>query len=77
MTKSDFLANLDEMMDQPKGTLKGGEALQDLPNWDSMTLVQFIAFADEEFSLSIPTAKLLSCQTVDNLAGLLDPHITD
>jgi acyl carrier protein len=77
MTKGEFLASLDEMMGEKAGTLKGGEQLKDLPNWDSMTLVQFVAFADEEFSLPVSTAKLISCHSVDDLAALLSPHVTD
>jgi len=76
MSKTDFLARLDEIMEQEPGTLKGGEALKDLPKWDSMTVVQFIAFADEEFNFPLSSAKLLSCKTVDDLAGLLGAHIT-
>jgi acyl carrier protein len=76
MTKAEFLGHLDEIMEQEPGTLKPGEALKDVPKWDSMTVVQFIAFADEEFNLAIPSAKLLACTTVDDLAALLSPHVT-
>jgi acyl carrier protein len=71
MTKTEFLGHLDEIMEQEPGTLKSGEALKDLPKWDSMTVVQFIAFADEEFNVSLSSAKLLACKTVDDLAGLV------
>ena len=76
MTKAEFLGHLDEIMEQEPGTLKEGEALKDVPKWDSMTVVQFIAFADEEFNLAIPSAKLLACATVDDLAALPSPHVT-
>jgi len=76
MTKKDFLAHLDEIMEQEPGTLKGDEALKDLPKWDSMTIVQFIAFADEEFNMALPSAKLLACKNLDDLAALLSPNIT-
>jgi len=76
MTKAEFLGHLDEIMEQEPGTLKAGEALKDVPKWDSMTVVQFIAFADEEFNLAIPSAKLLACTTVDDLAALLSSHVT-
>lgn len=77
MSKTEFLAHLDEIMEQEPGTLKPGTALKDLPKWDSMTVVQFIAFSDEEFNVALPSAKLLACKTVDDLAGLLSPHVTD
>lgn len=76
MTKAEFLGHLDEIMEQEPGTLKEGEALKDVPKWDSMTVVQFIAFADEQFNLAIPGTKLLACATVDDLAALLSPHVT-
>ena len=77
MTKTEFLGHLDEIMDEPPGTLKGGESLKDLPKWDSMTVVQFIAFADEEFNCPISATKLLACKSVDDLAGLLGSNISD
>lgn len=76
MTKSDFLAHLDEIMDQEVGTLKGEEALKDLPKWDSMTVVQFIALADEEFNFAVPSSKLLACKSINDLSDLLGSNIT-
>jgi acyl carrier protein len=76
MTKSEFLGHLEEIMEVEPGTIKAGDELEYLPKWDSMTVVQFIAFADEEFNVAIPSAKLLACKTVDDLAGLLSPHVT-
>jgi acyl carrier protein len=76
MSKAEFLAQLDEIMEQEPGTLKGEEKLTDLPKWDSMTVVQFIALVDEEFDLSVRSTKLLACNTVDDLAALLGDRLT-
>jgi len=56
-------------------TLKGGELLADLDAWDSLKLVEFLAFADEEFSLTVPPKAVGACKTVDDLAGVLGQHV--
>ncbi len=75
MTKSAFLRKLEEIVELNPGSLKGGEKLGELEGWDSLKIVEFLAFADEEFSLAIPPRAMGSCKTVQDLAGLLAPHV--
>jgi len=76
MKKAVFLNKLEEIMEVPSGSIKGDEKLTDL-RWDSMTVVQFIALIDEEFSLSISAADLLKAKTVPDLIALVGNKVTD
>ena len=49
MTGSEFLQQLDVLLELPEGTLKGSESLTDLVRWDSMSKLAFIALAETRF----------------------------
>lgn len=75
MSKQEFLRLLDELVETPPGTLQGGEALADLPAWDSLGVVSFIALADEHFGLSLPPKEIAAATTVDDLVSLVSAGI--
>ena len=43
MNRDEFLLEMDEILDLPAGTLRGHEKLEELQNWDSTSLITFIA----------------------------------
>jgi acyl carrier protein len=53
MTKEQFYALLDELLEQDPGTIKGEELLISLQRWDSLAVIGFIAMLDEHFSISV------------------------
>ena len=71
MTRQDALRLLEETLELDPNTLQGGERLQDLEAWDSLSTLGFIAMADEHFGLLLPGNQVVRCQTVDELLGLL------
>jgi acyl carrier protein len=75
MTKDSFLRKLEEIMELEPGTLKGDEVLAKLEAWDSLKVVEFLAFADEELSLTIAPKAIGACKTIDDLAGVLGQHV--
>lgn len=75
MILDSFLRKLEEIMEVEPGTLKGGEHLQDLEDWDSLKVIEFLAYADEEFSLTISPKAIAECKTVGDLAALLGPYV--
>jgi acyl carrier protein len=77
MRRAVFLNKLEEIMEAPEGSLKGDEKLADLPRWDSMTVVQFIALVDEDFGMPVSASDLLKAQTLPDLMNLLGDKITD
>jgi acyl carrier protein len=74
MNTSEFYLKMDELLDLPVGTLKGGEALEDLEDWDSVAVISFIALADSEYGAVVPPKEIAACKTVDDLAALIDKH---
>lgn len=66
-----FYRKLDEILDIPAGTVKGGESLNGFDGWDSMAMLGFIALADENYGVTIPAKRIPACHTVDDLAGLI------
>jgi acyl carrier protein len=70
MSKSEFLAKVDEILELPEGTLSGAEKLEDLENWDSVAMVSFIALADEQNGARLNVKQLAACETVEDLLKL-------
>jgi hypothetical protein len=69
MTPSEFLREMDEMLDLPSGTLKGNEKLEELQNWDSTSLIMFIALAESN-GTNITPGQIVTCSTVADLLRL-------
>ena len=69
MNKAEFYQNLDELLELDPGTIKGGDVLTDLEAWDSMTVLSFIAMADEKYGVNIRANRIAECKSVDDLAA--------
>ena len=68
--RNEFLLQLDEILDLAPGTLKGPELLAGLENWTSLSVMSFMALADE-VSGAAPSGKdVARCQSVNDLLAL-------
>jgi len=67
MTKSEFLLEMDNVLDLPSGTLRGHEKLEDLKNWDSTALITLIVLAESNNNVQISPAEIVSCSTVGDI----------
>lgn len=76
MTKDEFYRHLEQSVDAPAGTLTDGLPLKEFPGWDSMAVVEFIAFVDEQFSLPLEYEAIVAAKTGGDLAGLVGSHLT-
>jgi hypothetical protein len=70
MTSDEFLLEMDDILGLPPGTLRGHEKLEELENWDSTSLITFIALADANPGVSISPAQIVNCTTVADLLRL-------
>lgn len=70
MTRQEFLLALDESLELAPGTLTGSEKLDDLEQWDSVAMLNYIALADSNLGVSISPRDILSCATVGDLLTL-------
>lgn len=50
MTNKEKLQLLEEIMDLEEGTLREDMLLSDIDEWDSISLLSFMAMMDDEFS---------------------------
>lgn len=71
MDDSKVFTALEELLELDAGTITGGERLVDLPGWDSMAVVGFIAMVDETFGVIVPASRLPECKTTNDLATLV------
>ena len=68
--RNEFLLQMDEILDLPAGTLRGDEKLEELTNWDSTSLITFIAMAESTNGVSISPGEIVTCSTVADLLQL-------
>jgi acyl carrier protein len=68
-----FLLHLDELLEKPAGTLQGSESLEDLDGWDSVSLINFMELADEQFGRKVSPREVGKCETVNDLFSLVQP----
>jgi acyl carrier protein len=76
MTKPEVLRLLEETLALKPQSLTGAERLADLDGWDSLSTMAFIAMADKEYGLPLPGQRVVACQTVDELVGLLEVSVS-
>ena len=72
ITQETFHRDLETMLELDPETIQGQENLADF-YWDSMSVVIFIAMADEKYSAVIAPAKLATAKTVADLFALVTP----
>ena len=70
MTREEFLAELEEILELPAGTVKGPEKLEDLEQWNSVAMIGFIALADTNNGTRISPRQIVNCATVEDLLKL-------
>jgi len=75
MTRSEFLAALDEMLELAPGTLTGAEVLDDLEGWDSLAVISYIALVDETVGKIVAGEDLARAKTVNDLVALAGEQV--
>jgi acyl carrier protein len=61
---------IEETLELDPGSITGEERLEDL-NWDSLSVISFMAIADERLGLRLSPRDINACTTVSQLVGLL------
>jgi acyl carrier protein len=75
VTRSEFYAELEPLLEQEPGSIQGTESLADLSGWDSMAVLSFIAFADSKLGEAVAPAALAACRNVQDLVNLFPGRI--
>jgi acyl carrier protein len=71
MTKPEFYAALAEMLECDASEVSGPSVLNNLPNWDSLAVLSFVAMVDSKFGTTVKGTDLVKCETVNDLVALL------
>ena len=61
---------MDNLLELPTGTLQGPENLDELENWNSLAMVEYIALVDSNTSAKTSPRQIRDCDTIDDLARL-------
>ena len=75
MTREQFLNSMDEVVELPRGTLRGPENLNELEHWNSLAVISFVALADTNNRVSLSPRQIMVCTTVSDLLRIarVDP----
>ena len=77
MTRSEFYATIDDILELPAGTITGKETLTDVPNWDSLAVVNYIATCNGLFGVMLKGDRVKESKTIEDLIALIATHIED
>ncbi len=75
MKRDEFYAAIAEILECDPIEVKGDSVLRELPNWDSLAVLSFIAMVDTRLGLTVQGSDLVKCITVDDLARLVPGKI--
>ena len=67
MNRSEFLEGFKNVL-QTDANLSFDTNLEDLEEWDSLSVMSTVAFLDENFNLKLNYAELISFKTVEDVA---------
>ena len=77
MTRTELYETLDDILELPIGTITGAEQLSALPTWDSLAVVSYIATCNGLFGIVLSGDRVKATKSVEDLVGLIKPHIVD
>ena len=67
MTKQEKLEMLEEVMDLDEGTLGGSEILEDIEEWDSLSVLTLITEMKKRFDISLSDKQIREFKTVEDI----------
>jgi acyl carrier protein len=72
MDDKKFLALLEEAVRAAPASIRMTDSLRDMEGWDSMGGLAAIALFDEHFGVTLNADAVAACETVSNLAALVE-----
>lgn len=67
MTKTEFIAAIEDLVEVDLGTLTEESLLADIKQWDSLAVVGFIALVDENLGFTPAPSEIAASTTVGDL----------
>ena len=69
--RSELLLLFEQAIEVDEGTIEGNRKLDAIPEWDSLSVLGFMAMVDSECGKKIEPKELSACQTVDDVLDLV------
>ena len=76
MNKAEFIEMLHEVMEVDAGEFNSESTLSEIEEWDSVSLITFMAAADDNFEKTPSPDDIADAVTVGDLMGLFGDQIS-
>ncbi len=77
MTRAEFIRNLACALEADPNQLSPNTVLCDLPQWDSMRLLEVIVLLDKELGVKLNANLLTKCETAGELLALIGDRLSE
>jgi len=71
MKRSEVIPELENVLGLEAGTIKEEANIVDVPQWDSMAILSFIAFVEDQFDLVLEGDQIAEVKTFKELFDLI------
>lgn len=71
MTTSEFLNEIETIIEAEHGSITVDKQISSLAGWDSMSIISFIAMADAKLQVAVDITELAACKTIGDLTILV------
>lgn len=71
MDKKAFITAVADILEADPAPLTGTEAISDVGNWDSLSVITFVAMVDSDMGQVVDGEKLKEAKTLNDLAELV------
>lgn len=72
MTNQEKIAMLEDIMELDENTLTENTDLMDIEEWDSLSVLSFMAILDEQFKRNVTGKQIRQCKTVSDLLAFME-----
>lgn len=73
MTRTQFIATVEDILDVPRGTLRKSDTRDTISDWSSIKDVHILAVISREFGFQ-PTSELMEAESVGDLLAILESN---
>lgn len=70
MRESDFIRQIEQILEVGPATVTRSSVLTELPGWSSLKFLGILAFADEELGVTLSPRRITSATTVAELMAM-------
>lgn len=72
MDKQAFVKSFADLLQEENTQVTSDTRLEALENWDSLTVLEFLTCADEQYGAELEINELSSCETVSDVCTLVE-----